>query len=404
LKKNFLILVLALAILAPKIGVIDAPVMVLFFTNFFLKSNGNFKDGLSRKYYIIIIIWLLLLVWSLSLFFINGSFNDVLILKPLRQIIMLTLVYSIFRRTNLEFTDICKIVITAALINTLVIYLQLYGQNVLGIQGFLMPNSFDMELDVSFRKPGLFSGYPHAGLLSLMAIICLLNFTKTMKTIYFVLIQTCLITSLILTSRTALLLSLLPFFVFFMRSFKSKGTLAKFWTFLVIGVWIIVSILSILPEDTTNVAFEVFKNYSETGSFKTSSQEGLNNSYVLPKHLTTYLFGNGLHNRTDLDTNVDDGYQSLVYGGGLLYLFTTLILFYIYSATTLRTLKNNLQRRTIYMIYFVVFIANYKADCMFSRVISDVLVLFLALSLNYKTEDNLDNSLKNKLENSFNFN
>jgi hypothetical protein len=375
-----------MAILAPKVGLIDFPVLVLFFLNFLLKSSKSLLDGVSRKYYIIISIWVLLLVWSLSILLINGSFNDTLILKPFRQIIMLTLVLSIFRRTNLKFLDVCKIVVIAAVVNTMVIYLQLYGHNALGIQGFLMPESFDMELDVSFRKPGVFSGYPHAGLLSLIAIICLLNFIKSIKSIYFVLILTCLTTSLILTSRTALLLSLLPFSIFFTRSIKSKDAFVKFWMFLIIGIWIIVSLLAILPKDTFNVAFEMFRNYSETGSFKTSSQASLNDSYVLPRYLTTYLYGNGLNNRTDFDNNVDDGYQSLLYGGGLLYLFMTLTLFYIYFISTIASLKSRLHKYTIYMIYLIVVIANYKADVMFSRVISDVLVLFLAVSLNHKTD------------------
>ena len=78
--------------------------------------------------------------------------------------------------------------------------------------------------------------------------------------------------------------------------------------------------ISILPEQTFNVAFEMFINYSRTGSFITLSQESLNSSYMLPNNLTTYLFGNGLQNRTDVNTNVDDGYQAVLYGGGLLYL------------------------------------------------------------------------------------
>ena len=150
---------------------------------------------------------------------------------------------------------------------------------------------------------------------------------------------------------------------------------------IILGIWGITSILVILPEDTTNVAFEVFKNFSDSGSFKTQSQQGLNDSYIIPNKISTYLFGNGLFNRTDVDTNIDDGYQVLLYGGGVFYFLTTMFLFFFYFFVTIKNCTSKDNRIVIYLIYIIILIANYKVDCLFSRVISDVLVLFLAESL-----------------------
>lgn len=371
---------MASAILAPKIGFIDFPILILWITNLFLYFKKN-NTPLSKKYYSIILIWGILIFWSILIFFVNGKVNEVLILKPLRQILMLMLVYSILRKSKLKVVEIYKIIIISAIINTIVICIQLYGHNVLGDQQYLMPSSFEEELNVPFRKPGVFSGYPHAGLLSLIAIISLINFVKSIKIKYFVFIFIFLFFSLIVTSRTALLLSIFPFIWLISKSVKSREVFSRFLVLIILGIWGITSILVILPEDTTNVAFEVFKNYSESGSFKTQSQDALNSSYIIPNKISTYLFGNGLFNRTDVDTNIDDGYQVLLYGGGVFYFLTTMFLFFFYFFVTIKNCTSKDNRIVIYLIYIIILIANYKVDCLFSRVISDVLVLFLAESL-----------------------
>lgn len=382
-----LLFVLACAIIAPKIGSLDYPIVILLITYLFLiiKERAN-KNIISRKYYNILLLWFLLIVWSFIVYAINGEINSIFFLKPLRQIFLLTLIFSIVRRTNISINEVFIIVIIAAIINTIVICLQLYGHNVLGIPHFLITSSFDEELDVPFRKPGLMAGYPHAGLLSLIAIICLLNFVKSIKKIYFLSALALLTFSLVVTSRTALLLSVFPFFFLYLYSLKSKKIMLRLFMFIGISLWGLGSIISILPRDTYNVAFEMFINYSENGKFTTKSSSATTSSYIVPEHISTILFGNGLNNRTDIDTNIDDGYQVLVYGAGLFYFILTLFLFYYYFKSSLSACDNRIKKHIIYLIYLVLVIANYKVDCLFSRVISDILVLFLAVGLNFNTK------------------
>lgn len=337
------------------------------------------------------ISWLFLISWGLITFIYNGSVNEILLLKPIRQILILLFVTIIVSKTNLLFSDVCNTIIIAALLNTLVICLQLYGHNGLGNPDFLMPMSFDSELNVPFRKPGVFAGYPHSGLLSLFAIVCIVDKVKTIKTKYFVTLFLVLFFSLIVTSRTGLILSFVPISWLFLKSLSSKKILLKSIIVINLNVFGLIAVLSTLPADTFDVAFEGFINYRESGSFSTSSQQALNSSYIIPQKVSTYIFGNGLSNRTDADTNIDDGYQSLLYGGGVIYFIISLLLFLIYYLFTIKheRLKDN--RLIISILYIIILIANYKVDCLFSRVISEIFSLFLAVSL-FSRKDNFSDN------------
>lgn len=346
--------------------------------------TNRVNKKIAAKYLFIMLVWIILITWSLVLYLINSRIDSIFILKPFRQIVLLILIISIVSRININYEDIYKIVIISAVINTIIICLQLYGHNILNEPNFMMPSSFVETVNVPYRKPGLMAGFPHAGLLSLIAIICLLNFIKSIKIIYLLTILPLLAFSLIVTSRTALVLSIIPFFFLFIDATKEKKILFRFLSLIIICFWAISVILSFLPQDTVNFAFEMFINYAEKNELSTASTKALNSSYVFPSHLATLLLGNGLYMRTDINTNIDDGYQVLIYGGGLFYFVVIILLFAYYFTITLNSSISKLQKRTIYLIYAILLIANYKVDCIFSRVISDILVLFLALSLNAK--------------------
>ena len=96
------------------------------------------------------------------------------------------------------------------------------------------------------------------------------------------------------------------------------------------GVYAIIYILSILPEDTFNVAFEVFINFLNNKGFSSQSSTALLDSYYFPNNLTTLFFGNGNFMRNDLQLNVDDGFQIMLYGCGIIYLILNCIIFIYY--------------------------------------------------------------------------
>ncbi len=136
-----------------------------------------------------------------------------------------------------------------------------------------------------------------------------------------------------------------------------------------------------LPEDTFTHSFELFLNYSENKSFSTLSTDASLDSYMWPQKTITWFLGNGKYMTNDYNLNVDDGFQIPFYGGGLIYLILILYVYFWYFYKSISRVKPYFKRVTIFSIFFIVFIANAKLDTIFTRVISDILTMFLALGL-----------------------
>jgi hypothetical protein len=256
-----------------------------------------------------------------------------------------------------------------------------------------MPDFVDVT--VPFRKPGLMAGYPHAGLLSLFAIIFTMHYRKEWSSLKFNTVMITLAFSLIVTSRTSLILSIIPFSLFFVNSIFSKKVFFKFIIFLIFGVSVIIFLLSILPNDTYEVAFEFFINIIQEKKFNTQSSDALIESYMLPYSAFTWLFGNGKFMRNDLGRNVDDGFQILLYGCGIFYLILNLFLFIYYWLISLKSTEINFQKYQLNIFFIIVLIVNTKADVLFSRVTSDIFVFFLTVAI--------VNHNKNYLNSNFNY-
>jgi hypothetical protein len=310
-----------------------------------------------------------------------GAVDAQFFLKPSRQIVLLTLILFIVDRIQLRIEHIFKLILYAALINCVIIAVQLIGHNYFQIPGFMLPAAFDVEVDAPFRKPGLMSGYPHAGLLSIIAMQCLLYFYRRINRLLFVLIWSIFSISLLVTSRTALLLGIFPHLFLLFLGLRSKKALGSILLFLSFGLSIIIYIINMLPEDTFTHSFELFLNYSENKSFSTLSTDATLDSFMWPKKTITWFLGNGKYMTNDYNLNVDDGFQIPFYGGGLIYLILILYVYFWYFYKSISRVKPYLKRVTIFSIFFIVFIANAKLDTIFTRVISDILTMFLALGL-----------------------
>ncbi|MHA8076046.1 hypothetical protein [Aquirufa sp. TARAVU-A1A] len=396
---NFVYFLVACAIIAPKISGIDFSILTLLIVDFYLILKIKRQHKFPPNYFFIVVIWLILMALSFLSFIILGTIDLQFILKPCRQIVLLALLLIAADRLQLKIDDVFKIIIIAAVINFLFIALQLFGHNFWGIPGFLLPPTFNEEVDAPFRKPGLMSGYPHAGLLGLLALQCLIYFNRRMSRIFFVLLFSILTLTLIVTSRTALMLAIIPFSMLILLSFKSKKALSGILLFLFFGVILIANIIKMLPEDTFTHSFEIFLNYNESKSLNTLSTDATLESYVFPLKTSTWLIGNGKYMTNDYNLNVDDGFQIPLFGGGVIYLIITVCLYFYYFFKSTYRLKSTFKKYTISCIFLIVFIANFKLDTIFTRVLSDILTLFFAIGLQskYNLEDFMLNPLRGKL-------
>ena len=370
-----------IAILSPKIGALDLSIVALMLVCIITLLKSKLTIKIPNKFLNLFFLWSLVIVSCLVTFVIIGKVDSNFILKPFRQLILLFLSILIVISYKFRLIDIFKIVLIAATINSSFVIIQLIGHNLFGIEHFMILPVFDINVDVPYRKPGFMSGYPHAGMLSVLGMLCLLNFIEKLNRIVFVLFWLLLTLSLILTSRTALFAGFVPLGIFILMGMRNKVAFKKLYLFMLFGVYAIIYILSILPEDTFNVAFEVFINFLNNKGFSSQSSTALLDSYYFPNNLTTLFFGNGNFMRNDLQLNVDDGFQIMLYGCGIIYLILNCIIFIYYYLLSLKTVQNNLQKNTILFIFILIFLFNFKGDGLFSRVFSDILSLIVALGI-----------------------
>mgnify|MGYP006084339697 CR=1 FL=1 len=372
---------LAIALIAPKIGLIDWPVIFMLIIVFltFLKSKLIIK--LPKKFYQIALLWGFLIFLSALTFLSNDKVDPIFFLKPFRQILLLALAIIIVKSNNIKLIEFFYVIVIAALLNSTLIGIQLIGHNFFKIQNFLILSNFDMVRDVPFRKPGFMAGYPHSGFLSVIGMYCLLSFAKFWNRSTFVVIWVLFTLTLIVTSRAAFLAGIVPSILFFLMGMKSKIVFKKLSYYSIIGISTIIYLVSILPINTYRVAFEMFINFSENKGFTTASSSALLDSFYFPSHLSTYFFGNGDYMRNDMNLNVDDGFQIMLYGCGIFYLLISLLIYIYYAYLSSKGTEIEFQKKLIIFIFMTILFFNLKSDMIFSRVFSDIFAFLVAIGL-----------------------
>lgn len=392
---NIRIFILALTIILPKSGILDYSFIPLFLA--FIYSNILEKRivriAFPLEIWLLAAIWLSLFIFSLISLLINGFVSEVIIGKPLRQIAILFLVYEILLNDSRPIYSVIFAIFIAALINAAVILLQ-YALNAAGISdSWLMIGGFNEEIGGVFRKPGLTSGYPVAGMLSLFGILSGLFILQINYKIVYVLGIAVTILALIVTSRMALYLGMvtLIFWLYIFR--KNKFTRkAIYFTFSILLLFISFALsLDIVHHDTISVMFEVFINLSESSTISTGSSDSLFESLqILPEKLQTILFGNGETGRSDSGINIDSGYQITLFGGGVFYAIVFYILFFIYLIFSYLNSSNIRFKVYIFLIFILIAIAEIKGGTVFSRVVGDCAVLLTIGSIAHRRLSNDD--------------
>jgi hypothetical protein len=281
------------------------------------------------------------------------------------------------------FHIVATAVFVAALINASVIYAQYILDFLHMDSSWLVAPSFNKEILVAYRKPGLMSGYPAAGMLSLYGVLFGVWMICRKFSLSLFLPIIVLTAALFLTSRTALYLGMVVIFLFFV-TFSLRRSAIKMLLVVVLLIPLFIYFLiksDIVHTDTIKVMFEVFIRFSETGQIFTHSSDATLNSLMYYPEVKTFLIGNGLLNLTDQLTTIDSGYQKMLFGGGIFYLVTIVFLFFGYWYLASRFLKDRYLMFVTHSIYIVVFLANLKGGTIFAQVIGDVPVMLSTCGL-----------------------
>lgn len=376
-------------VLAPKLGVIDISILFLIIASVYTKFKTNREFKFEFKYFGLATCWFVLFVISLITELYHGYVNDILLIKPIRQIIILFLLGYIFYSIKDKYRVAIFVIIVSAILNGLVVFTQ-YSLNAFGYSDdWLIMPGFDADINVVFRKPGLTAGYPIAGLLGVFGFIATVAMLLSVKssgkskllnptpiTLYF--FSMLIFFSTFITSRMALYM-LFGVMLFTFTIFINSKVLMKFYfSFFLIGTLVIVLLFNfeLVHHDTINVMLEVFLNFQESGELKSSSAESTFDSWLtLPQHISTLLVGNGLMNRSDEDTNLDAGYQIVFFGGGLIYFLIFQFLFYLYFFVSYRNTRVTAYKLFVALSFFLTVISEFKGGTMFARVVGDCLSL-----------------------------
>jgi hypothetical protein len=390
MKSSRVVLSLSLFAILPKIGMVDFSMLLIFLLacyNFLLKHRRS-KLNIPKPINLINFFWVMLFALALISFLYHGKYSIGLMLKPVRQIVILTSIYVVLFYSRLTKDNIMEVILYAGALNAFVVIAQyVTGLFIPGNTGdFLMHPDYNRDVNLAWRKPGLMLGYPHSGVLSAYGVlsgIYLLRHKYTLlKCISFSL---CFI-GLFLSARTGLMLGLLgilillPLFIYSSR--KNLFVTVMFFC-AIIGGFTYVVINGIIQKSTFTMMFEVFINLLNNSDTTSASQTALFESFTYPiDNISTVFIGNGEPHHADNLKNVDSGFQQYFFGGGIFYMATTYYLF-LYTAliSVKRFGKNKFYSITVFLMFLFLFIAAFKGGFIYSRGPSDLLLIIFAFSL-----------------------
>ncbi len=370
-------------LIMPKLGSVDLSVLALFvcFSFVFLKNikvQSTPMKCIAKNHIYLYIFMLSLLLLSLISFIANsgGDIDFQFTLKPIRVVIVSLMLIYIAKSEKLNVKDVAVIIMLAASINSIVVVAQYVVQILFGISEFLLNPNFSENVITPYRKPGLMSGYPTAGILSILGILSTVYLYRISKVNKFIFIVALLLNSVtcFMTARTAVYLFIVFCLPYFMVSvLKRRGVFIILVTALSLAtiVTYVASSDDKVLSGTVEKMFANIINYTQKGTFNDYSTEDLlENHYEFPDDDFTFFFGNS-KSSYDSETNSDVSIFKIAWNSGvfssIIYVFSYVFIWF----SSLSMTKDNRGKVYINIFFCVFFIANAKGFYFFSRVIGD---------------------------------
>jgi hypothetical protein len=382
LLQKFAIAIISLFLIIPRFQNVEYGVILLLII-FCLKFKIFWVPKPSRLFFILNIIAIIFTILSTLL---HGELSVLYFLKPIRIIVVLYLLVNILNTYNITRSDVFTIIISVALINGIFVYFQ-YFAGILGYTEYMNYGSaINIEKASLYRKTGLMTGYPTAGILSLFGLISIFYLQPKQKTVLKAVLVLFLLGATFLTSRTGLYLAIIiiPFYLL-----KHKTI-----TYSIIGLILFTTtfFFNIVAQDviiydkikTSSVLmFEVFTNYEKSGTISTRSTNSLlKYHYFSPQNIFNLIFGN---NETQyshsFSTKISDVfYVRILNGAGIVILILYLLMFsqmFIYAGRALNKWCNLFSLT----IYIIVGVTSFKGSYIFAKTIGDISLLVFASDL-----------------------
>ena len=383
------IALLVLFVLAPKAGVVDFSGLVLGVWFLVAWLMGSRRIILSDDGSLLVpLLWVTLLGLACVAYLVYGQVSAEIIFKPVRQLVLLTMLIYLFRQYELTAIDALKAALVAAAANGLVVILQYVLDAMHIAPDFLIMPGFDASINVPFRKPGLTAGYPVAGMLAVFGIVIAASWLRARRAGWVVLCLLLCMVSVTVTSRMALLFGIVAIVVLVVPAAVARPRLLILYgTIALAGVIAFQRYSGLLHYDTIGVMFELFINLSQ-GQVETKSTTALIESYgLLPDKLLTLLIGNGTYNLSDSGLNVDAGFQSIMFSAGGVALLLYVALSWCYFRKAWSAVRGTYFSTAVVLLYVMVMVANLKTDAFFSRSFGDAWLLIVAAGYGLLRDD-----------------
>jgi len=391
-------ILLALFILLPKVGMFDFSLMVLalhlivaFISERKINSNVNSINGSVAALFVMIVLiyWL-----SFTSFIVNGGdhYDAQFLFKPFRILLVLCTLYYIFNKRYISLPMSLNAIVIAALLNALVIYFQYFDSFSGGSGDFLQNPNFNESVITPYRKSGLMSGFPVAGILSFCgAMVSLHFFINNRSKCHFILYMIIGITCFI-TARTALFLFLSSTLTYLTVMCLKNGKIYVLFLFVIVFfgafTFIFNSDNNVIIKSREKMFANVI-NYSNNGNINDySTDDLLTNHYTLPNDFPTLIIGNSISPEENI-VNTDVSFFRITWHNGLfsMLLYVGCFLFMWYFSIT-SSIPNKRTKLIIFMIFMGVFISNFKGFYFFSRVIGDLIfIIFISCIVNESKSD-----------------
>lgn len=391
--KIYVLFCLVSFILLPKLGSFDLtliPLLTLFLSYVFV---GRSKFVVSV---VVLLCFTCLLVVVLFSAFLNGNVSNEHLLKPVRLILVVGLLLFCFQNTKKEISinEVLTVIFFAAIINAVVIYGQYIAHLFFGVNDFFLIN-FDVERTTPYRKPGLASGFPTAGLLNVFGVLSLLYLVqnKSKKYVYFFIF---LLPIFFITARTSLVLGL--FCITILALYNRKIFKLVLVAFSIVALFIIYGLSGENSEHlmkSFTFALELFGNFISGDGFQTQSTNSLlTKHFEIPEDILIFLFGTSLNTWSDGAGQSDVFFIRVLWGTGIFSIFLYMCLYICMWITCVNYMDYKFNKVLIFLMFFVVLIASFKGAYIFSRFVSDpLLILFCYTYSNYSRQKHMTNQV-----------
>jgi hypothetical protein len=335
-----------------------------------------------------ILIYLMVIIFTISLISTLTNFTAPVleyVLKPVKVVLIGFLVYYYVLLRDIVLERALLILMLVCFTNSIVVYLQYFLDFFYGLKTFLYHP--DIGTYTPYRKPGLTTGFPTSGIISVVSAF--LSFYFYFKKSQYIWLIIFFISSLsvFLSARSAMYLYillmpvLLFYFSFYFQKFKP----------LFIAPMILVTAISFalgsennLISGTVDKMFANVINYMETGSFHDYSTRHLvsGDHLSFPDNISTIVIGNSLDKSSGFQPS-DISFVRIFWSNGILALSIYILAFILVWYFSIRSLPDRPLKVLFFSIFFVVFVMLFKGPYLFSTIVGPlVLFLFVVSILN----------------------